>query len=40
MIVRRIIRDALRQMKEQVMEVFAGNESDRKTWQESWPFDE
>lgn len=33
-------RDALRQMKEHVMETYASNENERKTWNDSWPFDD
>lgn len=30
--------DALRQMKEQVIDTFATSEEDRETWEQSWPF--
>lgn len=33
-------RDALRQMKEQVTDFFARDESDRRIWREAWPFDD
>lgn len=33
-------RDALRQIKEQVLETFARDESDRGIWREVWPFDD
>lgn len=33
-------RDALRQVKHQVIDMFARNQSDRETWQEAWPFDD
>ena len=33
-------RDALRQIKEQVIETFARDESDRGVWREGWPFDD
>ena len=32
-------RDALRQMKEQVFELYAKNEGDREIWQSNWPFE-
>lgn len=33
-------KDALRQMKEQVIEMFAGNEHEVQLWKENWPFDD
>jgi len=33
-------KDALRQMKEQVIEEFAHNEEQRELWREQWPFDD
>lgn len=33
-------KDALQQMKEQVIEAFARNESERAAWREEWPFDD
>lgn len=33
-------KDALQQMKEQVIELYARNEKEKKAWQESWPFDD
>ena len=33
-------RDALRQMKEQVINMFARDEKERTIWQERWPFDD
>ncbi|KAL8787607.1 MAG: hypothetical protein Q9195_007695 [Heterodermia aff. obscurata] len=32
-------RDALRQMKEQVIQMYATNESDRDIWRNNWPFE-
>ena len=32
-------RDALRQMKEQVIEMYAKNEGDREIWLSNWPFE-
>ena len=32
-------RDALRQIREQVIETYASDESDREIWREGWPFD-
>ena len=32
-------RDALRQMREQVIDAFAQDERDRAVWEEGWPFD-
>lgn len=33
-------RDALRQIREQVIERYASDESDREVWREGWPFDD
>ena len=33
-------RDALRQVKEQVIRKFARNEGEKEVWQENWPFDD
>ena len=33
-------RDALRQAKHQVIDMFARDQSDRETWLEAWPFDD
>lgn len=33
-------RDALRQVKEQVIETYARSESDKQVWEEAWPFDD
>ena len=33
-------KDALRQVKEQVIEVFAHDEHERRVWREAWPFDD
>ena len=33
-------RDALRQIREQVIETYASDESDREIWREGWPFDD
>ena len=32
-------RDALRQMKDQIIETFAEDENSKGAWQDSWPFD-
>ncbi|KAL8840496.1 MAG: hypothetical protein Q9176_003822 [Flavoplaca citrina] len=32
-------RDALRQIREQVIETYASDESDREIWRDGWPFD-
>lgn len=32
-------RDALRQMKDQVIGTYAGDENSKEAWQDSWPFD-
>ncbi len=34
------VKDALRQMKEQVIETFARNEQEKILWQQEWPFDD
>jgi len=34
------VKDALRQMKEQVIETFARDERERNIWQKEWPFDD
>ena len=33
-------KDALQQMKEQVIELYARNEKEKEAWQENWPFDD
>jgi hypothetical protein len=33
-------KDALRQCKEQIIDMFAKTESDRAAWEQSWPFDD
>ena len=33
-------RDALRQVKEQIIEHFARDKRERNTWREEWPFDD
>ena len=33
-------KDALQQMKEQVIDLYARNEKEKQIWQESWPFDD
>jgi len=32
-------RDALRQIREQVIDIYARNEKEKKIWRESWSFD-
>ena len=32
-------KNALQQMKEQVLDLYAHNEHERKLWEEDWPFD-
>lgn len=33
-------KDALRQCKEQIIDMFASTEAERAAWQDSWPFDD
>jgi hypothetical protein len=33
-------RDALRQIREQVIDIYARNEKEKEIWRESWPFDD
>lgn len=32
-------KNALQQMKHQVLDLYARNEQERKLWEENWPFD-
>ena len=34
------VKDALRQMKDQVFDLYAHNEEERAIWEERWPFDD
>ena len=33
-------RDALRQMKDQVIDMYARDEKEKEMWREGWPFDD
>ncbi len=33
-------KDALRQMKDQVLDLYAHDDRERKVWKEEWPFDD